>query len=170
MLWTLTVLACAQPPNDAEAARRLQALYDTWALTTPGIPTIDAPELHEQLNNGTAPVLVDTREPWERAVSTLPGAITLDRYEARREEFAGRPVVTYCTVGIRSGYVAKQLAEQGVNVRNLRGSILAWTHIGGELVTPTGEPTDDVHVYGKRWNFASSRYDAFVGDPARPLD
>lgn len=168
MLWTFAWLACAQS-GDAGVARRLDQVYAAWALTAPGIPTVDADTLKTELAGDDPPVLVDTREPVERSVSILPGAIALEEYEARRDTLEGRPVVTYCTVGIRSGYVAKRLLAEGVSVRNFRGSILAWTHAGGSLVTPTGEPTVDVHVYGKRWNYANSAYDAYVGDPPRKL-
>ncbi len=169
MLWTLAMLACAQAPDDATAVQRLDQLYDAWALTAPGIPTVDAETLRAELAGDDPPVLIDAREAHEREVSTLPGAISLEQYEANRAKHSGRPVVVYCTVGIRSGYVTRQLAREGVAVRNFRGSILAWTHQGGPLVTPEGEPTRAVHVYGKRWNFASSAYEAYVGDPPRPL-
>lgn len=169
MLWTLATLACAQPPDDATAARRVDQIYDTWALTAPGLPTIDAPTLMAELKSPSPPVLVDAREPHERAVSTLPGAISVDAYEANGEARADRPVVVYCTVGIRSGYVTQRLAKRGIPVRNFRGSILAWTHAGGTLVTPEGTPTKAVHVYGKRWNYAASAYDAYVGDPPRAV-
>lgn len=171
MLWTFAMVACAQSPaDDAEAARRLDHVYAAWALTAPGIPTVGAKALGTELKGETPPVLVDVREPHERAVSILPGAISLETYEANRGTYADRPVVTYCTVGVRSGYVAQRLAGEGVSVRNFRGSILAWTHAQGRLVTPAGAPTDDVHVYGKRWNFAHSAYDAFVGDPAQKVE
>lgn len=164
------MIACAQSSvTDAETARALDQLYDAWALTAPGIPTIDAATLMKDLNRDTPPLLIDVRDPHERAVSILPGAISLEDYEANRARHNGRPVVTYCTVGVRSGYVARRLAKEGVNATNFRGSILAWTHAGGPLVTPTGKPTDDVHVYGKRWNYANSAYDPFVGDPPQPL-
>ncbi|MEO0604518.1 MAG: rhodanese-like domain-containing protein [Myxococcota bacterium] len=165
MLWTLALLACAQPPTDAQAAHRLDQVYDAWALTAPGIPTVDAPTLKAELESDDPPILVDVREPHERAVSTLPGALSLEQYEQTRETLGDRPIVVYCTVGVRSGYVTRRLAREGRPVRNFRGSILAWTHIGGRLVTPEGEPTDAVHVYGKRWNFANSAYAAYVGDP-----
>jgi len=170
MLWTVAMLACARPPSDdADAARRLDRFYAAWSLTTPDLPTVDATTLRQELASETPPVLVDVRPSHERAVSVLPGAVALETWEANRDDYAGRPVVTYCTVGVRSGYVALRLAEQGVDVRNFRGSILAWTHIGGPLVTPAGERTDDVHVYGRRWNWANSAYDAFVGDPPEKL-
>ncbi|MEM6928410.1 MAG: rhodanese-like domain-containing protein [Myxococcota bacterium] len=169
MLWTFAMLACAQPPTDAQSARRLDQVYDAWALTAPGIPTVDAVTLKAELDGDDPPVLVDVRESHERAVSTLPGALSLDQYASARDTLGDRRVVVYCTVGVRSGYVARRLAREGRSVRNFRGSILAWTHIGGPLVTPEGALTEAVHVYGKRWNFANSAYAAYVGDPPTAL-
>lgn len=168
--WTIAVMACASPPSDAETERALDQLYSAWSVTAPGIPTIDAETLQTELKSATPPILVDAREPHEIAVSRLPGAIDVATFEQRRATLAGRKVVVYCTVGVRSGYLTKRLRGEGVEARNFRGSILAWTHLGGPLVGPDDQPTTDVHVYGKRWNYAHSGYAPFVGDPPRRLE
>ena len=67
-------------------------------------------------------VLVDVRSEPEIAVSMLPGAITRAEFEQNRQAFAGRIVVPYCTVGGRSLVYAWKLADQGIDVRNYRGS------------------------------------------------
>ena len=102
-------------------------------------------------------MLVDVRSDEERAVSTLPGAVSQEAFEATAP--AG-PVVTYCTIGARSGEYADGLRKQGRDVRNLAGSLLAWTHAGGPLTDAEGEPTRRVHVYGKRWDLIHSDYEA----------
>lgn len=43
--------------------------------------------------------------------------------------------------------------------QRLEGSIVAWTHIEGSLVS--GDvPTRRVHVYGPRWDLAASGYES----------
>lgn len=98
-------------------------------------------------------VWLDVRDPRERRISVLPGAIDRETYEDRRQDLEGRPVIVYCTIGYRSGLTARDLRRQGIEAHNLAGGILAWAHEGGDVVDGrTGAPTRRVHVYGWRWN------------------
>jgi len=92
-------------------------------------------------------VVVDVRSKAETQVSVIPGAITKAQFEQDREKYDGRLVVPYCTVGGRSGAYAKQLAEDGVKVKNYKGSILDWVKNELPLVTLDGKPTNRVHTY-----------------------
>lgn len=122
----------------------------------PDVPTMSAAKLLETLKSGDI-VLVDVRTAREREVSTLPGAISADDFEARLPEFSDRTVVAYCTIGLRSSDYARKMRKRGVDVLNLEGSVLAWTHVGGDL-QDAGAPTDVLHVYGRRWNLAADGY------------
>jgi sodium/bile acid cotransporter 7 len=65
-------------------------------------------------------------------------------------------VVAYCTIGYRSaGYVEKLRSGRNMEAYNLRGSILAWTHAGGELEDQEKNVTKKVHVFGESWDLAS---------------
>lgn len=98
-------------------------------------------------------VWIDVRDPRERRISTIPGAIDRSTYEERRDDLEGRPVIVFCTVGYRSGLAARDLRRQGVEAHNLAGGILAWAHADRTVVDGrTGEPTRRVHVFGWRWN------------------
>ena len=123
----------------------------------PDVKTIGAATLRERLPAGDT-VLVDVRPPAERAVSTLPGAITPDEFEGRLDELGDCTVVAYCTVGARSSRYARRMGRRGVPVLNLEGSLLAWTHAGGEL-TDGSAPTKKLHVFGPRWNLAADGYE-----------
>ena len=105
-----------------------------------------------------APVLLDVREPAEYAVSHLPGARRVDP-DATAEQLravldgtdGGRPVVVYCSVGVRSAGVAARLTEAGVaDVRNLEGSIFRWANEGRPLVRD-GQRVEEVHPYDAVW-------------------
>ena len=71
---------------------------------------------------------------------------------------SGRRIVAYCTIGVRSSNFAREMAELGIEVSNLSGSILAWTHEGGALESD-GRETERVHVYGPRWDLAADGYE-----------
>lgn len=158
LLCLLGLLGCSRPPaSDADRLRRIADLYRGYRDEFPEVPGI-SPEALEQRLDDPQLVLVDVREAEEREVSTLPGALSVEEFVSREDELAGRPVVTYCTVGYRSGLFAKELLAEGWDVANLEGSILAWTHAGGPLVDADGQPTRRVHVYSRRWDLAAERY------------
>ncbi|MFT6143146.1 MAG: sodium/bile acid cotransporter 7 [Myxococcota bacterium] len=174
-MWTfLLALACAGPPaDDAGRIQALERVYERYNWTFPKIDEIDATTLQSRLNGDSPPVLVDVRPEEERSVSIIPGAISTDEYTASSDMYAGRQVVTYCTVGIRSGFEANRMRRDGVDVLNFKGSILAWTHIDGPLIRPSGETTRQVHVYGPKWNYAATDYESVVTDrqgDIQPLD
>ena len=90
-------------------------------------------ELKKRIDNGTAPVLLDVRQPEEVAIAALPGALhvpmgdvpsRLTDLDAHAEE----EVVVYCHHGMRSASVQRFLLQNGfVNVRNLVGGIDAYS-------------------------------------------
>ena len=103
----------------------------------------------------------DVRGQRERDVSTISGAVDLPTWREQWEAGDRRPVVVYCTIGVRSARVTRELREEGVEAFNLAGGILAWAHSGGEVIDPVhGAPTRRVHVYGRRWSLLP---DSFQG-------
>ncbi|KJS06194.1 MAG: molybdenum cofactor biosynthesis protein MoeB, partial [Gammaproteobacteria bacterium BRH_c0] len=75
-------------------------------------------------------VVIDVREPWERAICHIEGsrAVPLDALgEFAQQLDKSRRVICYCKTGSRSASACQQLREAGFsNVDNLRGGILAW--------------------------------------------
>lgn len=147
--------------RDTETGRRalLERAVAGIKADHPDVATITAAALKEALPTGNF-VLVDVRTDKERAVSTLPGAISARDFESRLEELVaeGRTVVAYCTIGARSSSYARKMGKRGVRVLNLEGSVLGWTHAGGGFVSSSGE-TRRVHVSGRRWNLAADGYE-----------
>ena len=159
LLILVALAACSGPPGpDDGDRRRIAELYGGYRKQFPDVPGISPEELAERLDDPEL-VVVDVREAGEREVSTLPGALSAEEFLQRGDELTGRRVVTYCTVGYRSGLFAEELRAKGWDVANLEGSILGWTHAGGELVDPEGRPTRRVHVYARRWNLAAEGYE-----------
>ena len=140
-----------------------------WALVNakirsdfPDVRRITTADLAEWLNDPTrpAPQLLDVRTRAEFDVSHLrdakhvePGA-TAAAVGARKDQ----PIVTYCSVGYRSGALAKKLQESGyTNVANLEGSIFRWANEGRPLVS-NGRATDKVHPYNRTWGLLLNRH------------
>jgi rhodanese-related sulfurtransferase len=148
------LLSCATAPCSADPAlARFAAAVES---AYPGTPTLDTAAFLAR-DDRERFVLVDARSPAEIAVSRIPDAIGPDELPALR---AGRPVLVYCTVGMRSAKVTQQLRAAGIEAWNLTGGILGWAAAGGALVDPRGEPTRKVHTYGARWNHLPPGYEA----------
>lgn len=147
----------------AEDARRLgaiDAMLAGYAAKLPAVPEVTAAEL---LGRGAAAdadpvVLLDCREPYERAVSVLPGAISRAEFDADPQRYRGSPVVVYCTIGYRSTKLADTLRRRGFDAVNLRGGVLAWAHAGGRFVDAQGRATSRVNVYGSDWDLLPHAY------------
>lgn len=146
------------PPNTPETRQeRIDALYQGYRQGFPDVNEV-TPQGLLDLQNTEPTVLVDVRTPAEQAISMLPGAITKEAFEAAGDLYKNQTVITYCTIGARSGEYADALRNEGMEVFNLKGSILAWTHAGLPLVDPDGHETKRVHTYGQQWNLVGEGY------------
>ena len=144
--------------DDDSRRQRIAALYERSKGHFPEVDDITPEELLELAAAGEAPLIVDCRTPEEQAVSMIEGAIPAAELEADPPDPDSTTVVTYCTIGHRSGLYARRLQARGWRVRNLAGSILSWTHADGPLVDADG-PTRRVHVAGPKWSLEASGYD-----------
>jgi rhodanese-related sulfurtransferase len=87
-------------------------------------------ELVAHLEKGTAPVLLDVREPWEYAICHLPGTVLIPMRDlpARMNELNQEAeIVVICHHGVRSYHAARYLETLGFgDVINLSGGMAAW--------------------------------------------
>ncbi|MDQ6622594.1 MAG: rhodanese-like domain-containing protein [Verrucomicrobiota bacterium] len=121
----------------------------------PGVHRIEPAELAAWLNDRerAQPVLLDVRTRAEFEVSHLHGARWIDpnASAASVELPKDEPIVTYCSVGYRSGAFAKKLQEAGfTQVENMSGSIFQWAN-EGRPVERDGRRVEKVHPYNKVW-------------------
>jgi rhodanese-related sulfurtransferase len=106
-------------------------------------------------------ILIDCREVEEQEISILPNSILSRNFDKSiiKEDSV---IVTYCTIGFRSGLFILDLQKEFKNIEmyNLIGGILSWTHISKDgLVNVKGEKVNKVHVYGNEWNLANDDYE-----------
>lgn len=147
------------PEDDAARRERIETLYQDYRRDFPEVNEV-TPQGLVDLHAAGGAVIVDVRTREEQRVSVLPGAITRAEFEADRERYSGRTIITYCTIGARSGLYADRLRSEGCEVFNLKGSILAWTHAGMPLVDGEGRETRAVHTYGPQWDLVAEGYKA----------
>lgn len=101
------------------------------------IPSISVAALALRLRDRDAGsddfVLVDVREPGEREVVTIPGAVAVPLAQVRHGEgealaqvAGGIPALVYCKSGARSAEAVGLLRERGVDAVDVTGGVLAW--------------------------------------------
>ncbi|GMI10100.1 hypothetical protein TrLO_g2350 [Triparma laevis f. longispina] len=102
------------------------------------------------------PIFVDCRTPAEQSISTIPYSIPYDIFSPSTA--TSSKIILYCTIGYRSSLNAQNLKKKHPNLQisNLSGSVLSWSHTSGPFVNPQGEPTKRLHVYGNDWDLAAS--------------
>lgn len=107
------------------------------AAGDPALPSITATALASRLLEREAGrddfVLVDVREPGEREVVTIPGALPIPLALLRsgeRDVLAdsadGIPVLVHCKSGARSAEAVRLLRERGLDAVDVTGGVLAW--------------------------------------------
>ncbi len=118
----------------------------------PDVATITPGDLVEA---GSKVLLLDVRSREEYNVSRLPGAVWAEGDAVAQLRRIGiqssRPIVVYCSVGLRSARLARILAQAGyTNVRNLEGSIFGWANEGRDLENDAGA-TRGCHPFNVIW-------------------
>lgn len=85
-----------------------------------------------QIEQGTAPLILDVRTAREYAEGHVPGAINIEYRQIpaqleRLKEFEDQTVVVYCERGVRAGRAEVTLVEAGfTSVVQLSGDMRAW--------------------------------------------
>ncbi|MDJ0364053.1 rhodanese-like domain-containing protein [Hymenobacter sp. H14-R3] len=153
VLALLGFVACQRRKPDAPATTN--SLYSAMlnSLLKESVPFVSVTQLRQQ---PAPPVLLDTREAPEFAVSHLRGArlVGYDKFSLATVQDIPKdaPIVVYCSVGVRSEKIGAQLTQAGfTHVRNLYGGIFEWVNEGQPIVTAANQPTDRVHAYSPAW-------------------
>lgn len=108
----------------------------TSMASNPNVKVVSPEEFQAGLADDSTAYLLDVRKPDEFAAGHLIGAHHLNWLNT--EEFKEgakaldkrRTIYTYCRSGRRSSAAANYLAEQGYNVVDMDGGILAWEKAG----------------------------------------
>lgn len=121
----------------------------------PEVQRITPAQLAAWLRDGKRPppILLDVRTAAEYEVSHLQNAqrVQPDSPAAAIRIAKDQPIVTYCSVGYRSGAFAQTLEKAGyTHVLNMEGSIFKWAN-QGRPVYRSGQRVEKVHPYNGTW-------------------
>ncbi|MCB9450076.1 MAG: MBL fold metallo-hydrolase [Anaerolineaceae bacterium] len=101
-------------------------------ITAGDVQNIEVQELYSLLEtgNGSRPMVLDVREPWEFGQGHVPDAVLIPLGELSRriEELdPAKPVAIICATGSRSQSAAALLGQKGFEtIYNVRGGTMAW--------------------------------------------
>lgn len=107
-------------------------------------------------------LILDVRQQDEFAVSHIKGAIRLAPNSWQStfmqkfgDQLAGKTVIFYCSVGVRSSKMASALEEDlkqrgAVKIYNLEGGIFGWANSGLKMQNQNGQ-TKLVHPFNQKW-------------------
>jgi len=154
LLSLFSISGCYQKDDLENRVSKIQSMYLEYKKDFPEVRDIQAKELKKSY------VFIDIRTDRERALSTIPGSISKEDFEANIEDYIDQDLVTFCTVGYRSGIYAQELMEEGHRVQNLVGGVLMWAHDGRKFIDSKGHPTKTVHVYGKNWDLLPEGFES----------
>lgn len=147
--------------SETDKQNAIATMYREFSQEFPQVEGITVEQLQQLQQQENNLVLVDVRTPQEREISIIPGAITKKEFEANLDRYndGKTTVIAYCTIGYRSGKYADSWRKKGINILNLEGSLLAWSHVRGQLINDSGW-TNKVHVFGRQWQLTADRYQA----------
>ena len=124
---------------------RERGVYTFWHSKVTRLSSENGLELIE----AESPVIIDARGLQEYQVSHLAGAA---RYEPGLFDTISKdkPLLIYCTIGVRSNALAETLTSQGFNnVYELKRGILGWGNSNYPVINNKGQLTEEIHVYSK---------------------
>lgn len=104
---------------------------------------VSVSELHDMLESGNHPIIVDVRSPLAQGQGRIPGAIFLTAGDIARSEVPAGEVIVYCDCpnDASAAVVAKQLMQKGYGrVRPLAGGMAAWVDAGHSIEGGTESP------------------------------
>lgn len=87
----------------------------------------------------------------------ISGAISKAEFEKRRHQYKNKLIISYCTIGIRSGSYTRKLLSQGLHAKNLRGGVLNYAHQGLKFFHNNKE-TKNIHIHNEAWNLLPKGY------------
>jgi rhodanese-related sulfurtransferase len=147
----------------AEGQRGLNDLQRQIAADHPDARSLTAEQFEARLAASADVVIFDVRDRAEFEVSRLPGAVLVEPHitaqefiQRHGEDLAGKTVLLYCSVGVRSSALAQRIESSARTagadgVFNLSGGAFSWHNTGRRLVADNGD-TEKVHGYNRSWS------------------
>jgi molybdopterin/thiamine biosynthesis adenylyltransferase/rhodanese-related sulfurtransferase len=131
------------------------------------VPEVSVQDISRRLAEGSAPTLVDVRDPDEYREGAIAGAVPISRgfLEFKAPEAfpdLDTPLVTYCLSGLRSLLAGKVLHDLGYrNVASMAGGVRRWKELGLPLVKDEPLTPEQMERYSRHFMLTQ------VGEPGQ---
>lgn len=157
-------------PSHAYEPKDLPQVEAKVRADYPTVPQLSDQRFQSMIESGEPTIVFDVREDAEYRVSRIGDAVRADPSQwastfVRRhgDDVAGKTVVFYCSVGVRSSKLAArvqdELKSRGAKaVYNLEGGIFRW-HNGRRSLMGAAGATEAVHPYDSNWGGLVERRD-----------
>ncbi len=147
---TLAMQSTAQNAhvNNPAFARKISSMIKM------SVPLMDVDYLNEHFSEY---YLIDTRKKEEYNLSHLKNAHLL-YYKANDKQLKqipkDKPIVVYCSIGVRSELLGERLQQMGYQVYNLYGGLFEWANRNLPVYKKsenTELPSNTIHQYNFMW-------------------
>lgn len=106
-------------------------MFNIFSFETKAYKSLNGREFKQEFSNSKQPVLIDVRTAGEFASGSIPGAKNIDIMSPEFQKQIthldkSNDYFLFCRSGSRSAQACMIMAEQGLNVHNLKGGIGAW--------------------------------------------
>ena len=142
--------------NAQKYANTLDNLLQQY--NTRSIPYISVEELR-MLQMKDSITILDAREKNEFETSHIASAKFIGFNDFSSEDNVlrtldkNKPIVVYCSLGIRSEEIGEKLKKAGfTHVENLYGGIFEWKNKGFPVLDSINKETENVHAFSKPWS------------------
>ncbi len=123
-----------------------KGLYTFWGSNS--VERIDSTSA-QQLIEDKSPLIIDARTIEEFETSHLEQAMRFEPSILNSMD-KKQPILIYCTVGVRSNRLAKQLSDAGFReVYDMKDGIIGWANNAQPVIDSSNELTDRIHTYNK---------------------
>lgn len=151
LLLTIICLLSSQLHHAQEQLDQLLEQYNDKSIPYISVQELAMPK--------TKAIILDARETKEYETSHIKDAILVGydhfdiQYVLDTVTDKHQMIVVYCSLGIRSETIAKQLkAHNYTNIYNLYGGIFEWKNEGFQVYDMQEEPTEKVHTFSEEWS------------------
>ncbi len=142
-----------RPEDDAENLKKIHLMFEHYQSEFKSVKNI-VPKEAIAIKEA---IYVDVREEKERKVSQIKNAITKKVLLENLDDYKDKKIISYCTIGYRSGRFTKKLMDKGLKAYNLRGGLLLWSHANYQVYL-NDKVTNRIHVYDSPWDLVKSGY------------
>ncbi len=142
-----------EPEDDAKNLKKIHEMFNDYKTEFKTVRNI----LPKEALSLKDAIYVDVRDEKEIKVSQIKNSITKKQLLDNLENYKDKKIISYCTIGYRSGKFTETLMGKKIEAYNLKGGLLLWSHENLQVYN-NDLVTNQIHVYDSPWDLLKSGY------------